>query len=230
MDNWLIITLIISGLIVLSVLIFSVILLAPRQKDKVKKVKLEYVTPRNEPQKATKTVQKEGIRPKNRNFATLFVIAAAIIILEIIFLKETFALWELILLCSGSGLIVFSLTTTSNAQERAISSVILFVGKILVISALFNLGLANNKLFLFILGLPIAIFLLYIFFNFMRSTSFTIIILITLLGGGFILFLPILGLIFFGGAAFILLTVFSVIAIIALVGRTIFNAFISLIP
>ncbi len=230
MDNWLIITLIISGLIVLSVLIFSVILLAPRQKDKVKKVKLEYVTPRNEPQKATKTVQKEGIRPKNRNFATLFVIAAAIIILEIIFLKETFALWELILLCSGSGLIVFSLTTTSNAQERAISSVILFVGKILVISALFNLGLANNKLFLFILGLPIAIFLLYIFFNFMRSASFTIIILITLLGGGFILFLPILGLIFFGGAAFILLTVFSVIAIIALVGRTIFNAFISLIP
>lgn len=229
MANWLIITLIISGLIVLGVLIFSVILLAPRQKDKVKKVKLEYVTPRKEPQKQAKTMQKEGIRPKNRNLATLFVIAAAIIILEIIFLKETFALWELILLCSGSGLIVFSLVTTSNAQERAISSVILFVGKILVVSALFNLGLANNKMFLFILGIPLAIFILYIFFKFARTASITLIVLMTLLGGGFMLLLPILGLIFFGGAAFVGLAILSVVGIIVVIGRTIFNAFISLI-
>lgn len=224
MDTWLIITLSIVGALLLGVLIFSVILLRPKQTPKVKKVKLEYLTPKEDEKKVIRT---KPVSEHKRSSSTgpLFVVAIAIVILEVIFLRETLSMWQLVLLTTGSAFIVFSLQNAGKKEERVTRGVTLFIGKVLVISALFNYGLANHKLFLFIFGIPLIGFLLYIFFNFMRGAASAVLItIIGTLGSGLVVLFSIIGLIVFGWTLFFVFILLCGLGLLLFVGGTIFHA------
>lgn len=226
MDTWLIITLSVSAVILLSVFIFSVTMISPKVKlkrpEKVKTVKLEYVD-----QKQVKTAKEGGIsgflRANLKIIPTLFFISVVAIALEIIFLNKTFAVWQLVFLTLGTLFIIFSLSGIRNFEEKVIRGSILLVGKIFIVISLVPLGLNNPKLFFYLLGIPAVILLLYAFFNFLHYVSPIFAVIASFLGSLFLGALSIISLILFGGVTFIIVGSILLVVAIIFIAFTIFS-------
>ncbi|MFA5486084.1 MAG: hypothetical protein WC275_03250 [Bacilli bacterium] len=232
MDLWLIITLSVISVILFSVLIFTVSMLSPKNKkersSKAKEVKLEYVNERQEVIKKDRRLV--GFLMANKKvIPTLLVISIAAIILEIVFLHKTFAVWQLVFLTTGTLFTIFSLSGIRNFEEKVIRGFLLLIGIVLIVSALFPLGLQTPKLFFYLLGIPAVILLLYAFFNFLKYVSPMFAVVASFLGSLFLGALSLISLILFGGVVFIIVgAILSVITIIfiayavfSLVGRLI---------
>lgn len=226
MDTWLIITLSVSAVILLSVFIFSVTMMSPKVKlkrpEKVKTVKLEYVD-----QKQVKTAKEGGIsgflRANLKIIPTLFFISVVAIALEIIFLNKTFAVWQLVFLTLGTLFIIFSLSGIRNFEEKVIRGSILLVGKIFIVISLVPLGLNKPKLFFYLLGIPAVILLLYAFFNFLHYVSPIFAVIASFLGSLFLGALSIISLILFGGVTFIIVGSILLVVAIIFIAFTIFS-------
>lgn len=226
MDTWLIITLSVSAVILLSVFIFSVTMISPKVKlkrpVKVKTVKLEYVD-----QKQVKTAKEGGIsgflRANLKIIPTLFFISVVAIALEIIFLNKTFAVWQLVFLTLGTLFIIFSLSGIRNFEEKVIRGSILLVGKIFIVISLVPLGLNKPKLFFYLLGIPAVILLLYAFFNFLHYVSPIFAVIASFLGSLFLGALSIISLILFGGVTFIIVGSILLVVAIIFIAFTIFS-------
>lgn len=218
MDLWLIIILSIVGVILLSVLIFTVSMLSPKTKKerptKAKAVKLEYVDERQVVTKKEHSIV-SFFKANKKVIPTLLVISIAAIILEINFLHKTFAVWQLIFLSLGTLLSIFSLSGIHNFEEKIIRGSLLLLGTLFIVIALFPLGIATPKLFFYLLGIPAIILLPYAFFNFLKYVSPVFAVIASFLGSLFLGALSIISLILFSGVIFVIVgAILSVITII----------------
>lgn len=226
MDLWLIITLSVVGVILFSVLIFTVSMLSPKIKKerprKAKEVKLEYVDERQVVTKKENGIINFLIANK-KVIPTLLVISVAAIILEIIFLHKTFAVWQLVFLTTGTLFTIFSLSGIRNFEEKVIRGSLLLIGTICIVIALFPLGLATPKLFFYILGIPAVILLLYAFFNFLKYVSPIFAVVASFLGSLFLGALSLISLILFGGVIFIIVGAILFVVTIIFIAYAVFS-------
>lgn len=165
--------------------------------------------------KQTKKVFHKSHKKSSRKYH--FQIILSFIVGGIIFaiFEDKIKAEELTSLLIGTTLFILSLNRSENKKERVVLSVISLIGTLFFVNGLLSFTATNPKMYYFIVGFPLVVNMVIMFFRFIEDFSLPFVILYSFFSGLILFAMAILAsLLFFGVGSIVLGSVFFLLGFI----------------